>query len=195
MLRRMIVLLFTVSVMVSLAAPEEKKVLTRGDPAPEFALKDADDKEYGLKLLLGEDKDKAKVIILIMGNRKVRKQNDKWAIELDKVYGKKKEVTILMIADLRGLPFFVTEGMVKWGVKRGKIPVPILLDWGGKVSKLYKTQKGKPDLFVIDSEGKISHHQVGICSKRSIKRIRATVQDSLKRKESPSGTETQREAD
>ena len=192
-MQRVIVLLLIVLIAASSAVAKEEEALKVGDPAPEFALKDADDKEYSLKHSLDKDKGKAKVIILIVGDRKSRKQGDEWAIELDKVYGKREEVAILMVADLRGLPFFVTEGMVKWGVKRDKIPVPILLDWGGKVSKLYKTQKGEPDLFVIDSEGKISNYHAGPCSKELTKKIQVEVQASLNKKENHSGTETRRE--
>jgi len=187
MLQRAVILLFIAFLVgFSVAASdeaEEKEELKVGDPAPEFTLKDADDKEYSLELLLDKEKGSAKVIILIMGDRKARKQGDEWAIELDKIYGKKEEVAILMVADLRGLPFFVTEGMVKWGVKREKLPVPILLDWGGKVNQSYKTQKGKPDLFIVDSDGKISYHQVGKYSDKLIKEVRAKVEDSLKEKE------------
>ena len=60
---------------------------------------------------------------------------------LHKLYGKKKEIALIMIADLRDLPFFATESMVKWGTKREKLPIPILLDWKGKVNQMYKTQK------------------------------------------------------
>ena len=180
MLQRVIALLSIALILASSAAAKEEEQLKVGDPAPRFTLKDANDKEYSLEMLLDKDKGKAKAIILIMGDRKARKQGDKWAIELDKVYGKKEEIVILMVADLRGLPFFVTEGMVKWGVKREKIPVPILLDWGGKVNQMYNTQKGKPDLFIIDSNGKISYHLVGTYSDKLVKEIKAKVQDSLK---------------
>jgi peroxiredoxin len=181
MLQRVIVLL-SIAVLASYTAAKEKEELKIGDPAPKFTLKDADDKEYSLETLL--DKETKKIIILIMGDRKARKQGDKWAIELDKIYGKKEEIVILMVADLRDLPFFVTEGMVKWGVKREKIPVPILLDWGGKVNELYKTQKGKPDLFIIDSDGTVSDHQVGAYSDELTKKVQDGIEKALSSKNS-----------
>ena len=186
MLQRMVVLLSVIFILASsalaLEKPKGEEELKIGEPAPEFTLKDADDKDYSLELLLSKGNETVKVVILIMGDRSARKQGDEWAIELDKLYGKREEIVILMVADLRGLPFFVTEGMVKWGVKREKIPVPILLDWGGKVNQLYKTQKGKPDLFIIDSDGKVSYHQVGPYSDELVKKVKVKVQDSLKEK-------------
>jgi len=183
LLRKAIILMSLAVIFVpSTANSEEGERLKIGTQAPKFTLKDADDKEHSLDPILNKDKASAKVIILVMGDRSVREPNDKWAIELDKIYGKKKEVTVLMIADLRGLPFFATEGMVKWGVKREKIPATILLDWGGKVNKLYKAQRGKPNLFVIGYDSKILYHYVGPYSAESIKEIQTKVQENLSEK-------------
>ena len=184
MLQRVIALLFIALIPASYAVAkekaEEKEGFKIGDPAPKFILKDADDKEYSLERLLDKEKSGAKVIVLIMGDRSVRKQANKWARELDRIYGKNKEVLLLMVADLRGLPFFVTEGMVKWGTKREKLPVPIVLDWGGKVNEMYKAQKGKPDLFIIDTHGKVVYHQADEYSDKLIRKIQAEVQNRLK---------------
>ena len=183
MLRGLIALLSIALVFASSAAASEKpkeEGLKIGDPAPKFTLKDADDKEHGLEALLGKDKEHRKVIILMMGDRKVRKEANKWAIELDRIYGKNKEVALLMVADLRGLPFFVTEGMVKWGTKRENLPVPIVLDWDGKVNKLYNTKQSKPNVFIIDKDGKVSYQRVGKYSDKLTKEIQAKVQDDLK---------------
>ena len=56
MLQRFIVLLSIILILIPSAAAKEKEELKIGDPAPEFTLKDADDKEYNLKLLLEKDK-------------------------------------------------------------------------------------------------------------------------------------------
>ena len=183
MLQRVIALLSVTFILVFSTAAKEGEELKIGDPAPKFALKDADDKEYSLEKLLDKDKESAKVAILMMGNRSVRKQANKGAVEFDKIYKEKKEVVLLMVADLRGLPFFVTEGMVKWGVKRENLPVAILLDWEGKVNQLYKTEKDKPNVFVIDSDGKIAYCRVTLYSDKIIKEIQAKVQCILEEKE------------
>jgi hypothetical protein len=94
----------------------------------------------------------------------------------------KKEVSIFMIADLRGLPFFATESMVKWGTKREKLPVTILLDWGGKVSELYKTQRGESNLFIIGREGKVKYYYAGQCIPENVKTLNVKVQEILKEK-------------
>lgn len=180
MLQRLVVFLFLMLAVISSALAEEKEELEIGNPAPEFILKDADDKEYNSKLLLGDDEGSTKVMVLVMGDRKARKEANKWAIELNRIYGKKENVVLLMIADLRGLPFFVTEGMVKWGTKRENLPIAILLDWEGKISKMYKTQKGKVDLFAVDSDGKVAYHYAGDYSEGAVKKLRTKLQEMLK---------------
>ena len=181
MLKKTLIILFVVIVLAfSMTAWGEKKIkdsLKAGAPAPLFTLKDAYDKEYNLKAIL--DKEEVKAVVLMIGNRKVRGEANKWAIELDKLYGKDKRVVLIMIADLRGLPFFVTEKMVKWGVKRENLPTPILLDWKGKVNQKYKTQKDKNNLYIIDGDGKISHTLASKCSDESMEKMKAKIQNLL----------------
>ena len=183
MLRKMAVLLFAAIILAASTAVwgKEKERLEIGAAAPMFILKDANDKEYSLELLLS--KEGVKGAVLMIGDRKVRKDANKWARELHKIYGKNKQVVMLMIADLRDLPFFATEGMVKWGTKREKLPVTILLDWDGKVTQMYKAQKKKPNLFILSRDGKLLHYQIEKYSDENLKKVTSKMQDLLKEKE------------
>jgi peroxiredoxin len=188
MLQKLIAILCITVILTPYASAEEKgkkeEGFKIGDPAPKFTLKDAFDKEHSLELMSGKDEENRKAVILIMGNRKVREEANKWAKELHKIYERNQEVALLMVADLRNLPFFVTEGMVKWGTKRENLPIPIVLDWGGKINQLYKAKRSKPNLYIIDKEGKVAFHQVGKHSEELTKKLQAKVQESLK-KDSP----------
>lgn len=188
MLQKLIAILCITTILTLYASAEEKgekeEGFKIGDPAPKFTLKDAYDKEHSLELMSGKDEESKRSVILIMGNRKIREEANKWAKELHKIYEKNEEVALLMVADLRGLPFFVTEGMVKWGTKRENLPIPIVLDWGGKINQLYKAKRSKPNLYIINKEGKVAFHQVGKHSEELIKKLQAKVQESLK-KDSP----------
>jgi peroxiredoxin len=188
MLQKLIAILCITAILALYASAEEKgkkeEGFKIGDPAPKFTLKDAYDKEHSLELISRKDEENRKAVILIMGDRKVREEANKWAKELHKIYEKNEEVALLMVADLRDLPFFVTESMVKWGTKRENLPIPIVLDWGGKVNESYKAKRSKPNLYIIDKEGKVAFHQVGKYSEELIKKIQAKVQESLK-KDSP----------
>ena len=184
MVRKTVILLSVILVLASsilVWGKEDEKRLKIGEPAPEFTLKDAYDKEHSFKLLL--DKEETKIAVLLMGDRKVRKDANKWARQLHKIYGKQNDVVLLMLADLRDLPFFATEGMIKWGTKREKLPVTILLDWEGKVNQKYKTQKKKTDLFIVGSDGKILYHQAVKHSDETFTKVTTRMQDILKEKE------------
>jgi predicted transcriptional regulator len=121
-----------------------------GDDAPDFTLQDAEDKEHALKKLRG------KVIFLILGNRKIRKEDDKWAEAFQKDYRGKDWIVAYIIADMRSVPGFVPQGFIKRQLKKNKPPITLLLDWKGKVHQAYHTQKEKPNLYLIEPKGKIT---------------------------------------
>ena len=179
-----VVLIWVILVSAAISAEKnnEKETLKVGDQAPKFTLKDADDNEYILEKILSKEKKDMRILVLIIGDHTTRGNGNKWAKELDKLYKERKEIDIFMIADLRKLPFFVTEFMVKWGTKREGLPVTILLDWEGKVSEQYKTQRGESNIFIIDSEGKIRYILVGQCSPENLKVLQSKIQENIKEK-------------
>jgi peroxiredoxin len=177
-----LILAILVSVAISAEKNNEKETLKVGDQAPKYTLKDADDNEYILEKILSKEKKDMRILVLIIGDHTTRGNGNKWAKELDKLYKGRKGIDIFMIADLRKLPFFVTELMVKWGTKREGLPVTILLDWEGKVSAQYKTQKGESNIFIIDSDGKIRYILVGQCSPENLKILQSKIQENIKEK-------------
>ncbi len=124
-----------------------------GDTAPDFLLQDVDEKEHSLKKLQG------KVVFLIMGNRNIRKEDDKWAEAFQKDYQEIAEVTAYIIADLRSVPGFIPKGFIRGQLKKNPPPVEFLLDWKGKVHERYQTEKKKPTLYLISQKGTIVFHQ------------------------------------
>ena len=130
----------------------EEPILQVGDPVPDFTLQDAEDQEHALKEMRG------KVVFLIMGNRKIREEDDKWGHAFQKHYGEDDRILAYIVADMRSVPAFVPKGFVKRQLKKNKPPVTLLLDWKGKVHQAYHTQKEKPNLYVIDPEGKLAFH-------------------------------------
>ena len=149
-LRVYIFLLFLFIGVASFADDDPPKV---GDDAPLWTLQDAKEKEHSLKKLKG------KVVFLILGNRKIRKEDDKWAEAFQKDYKNNKFVTAFIIGDLRSVPGFVPKRFVRYQLNRKPPPVKFLLDWKGEVHKKYHTEKKKPNLFLISSKGKIIYHR------------------------------------
>ena len=120
-----------------------------GDTAPDFTLQDAEEKEHSLKKLRG------KAVFLIMGNRKIRKEDDKWAEAFQEEYREEAQVTAYIIADLRSVPGFIPKGFIRGQLKKNPPPVKFLLDWKGEVHKRYQTKKKKPTLYLISQKGTI----------------------------------------
>ena len=124
-----------------------------GDTAPDWTLQDAEEKEHNLKKLRG------KVVFLIMGNRKIREEDDKWAEAFQKAYGENEQVVAYIIGDLRSVPGFIPKRFIRSQLKKNPPPVPFLLDWKGAVHKQYQTEKKKPTLYLISQEGVITFHR------------------------------------
>lgn len=124
-----------------------------GDTAPDFVLQDAEEKEHSLKKLRG------KVVFLIMGNRKIREEDDKWAEAFQSEYRENTQVTAYIIADLRSVPGFIPKGFIRSQLKKNPPPVGFLLDWNGEVHKRYQTEKKKPTLYLISQKGTIVFHR------------------------------------
>lgn len=124
-----------------------------GDTAPDWTLQDPEEKEHNLKKLRG------KVIFLIMGNRKIRKEDDKWAEAFQKAYGENEQVVAYIIGDLRSVPGFIPKRFIRSQLKKNPPPVKFLLDWKGEVHKRYQTEKKKPTLYLISQKGTIMFHR------------------------------------
>ena len=124
-----------------------------GDTAPDFVLQDVEEKEHSLKKLRGT------VVFLIMGNRKIRKEDDKWAEAFQNDYRENAQVTAYIVADMRSVPGFIPKGFIRGQLKKNPPPVKFLLDWKGEVHKRYQTEKEKPTLYLVSQEGTIVFHQ------------------------------------
>ena len=124
-----------------------------GDTAPDWTLEDPEEKEHNLKKLRG------KVVFLILGNRKIRKEDDKWAEAFQKDYRENEQVTAYIIADMRSVPGFIPKRFIRGQLKKNPPPVKFLLDWKGTVHKQYQTEKKKPTLYLISQKGTIVFHR------------------------------------
>ncbi|MCY4553014.1 MAG: redoxin domain-containing protein [Candidatus Poribacteria bacterium] len=132
------------------AEPAPPKV---GDTAPDWTLQDPEEKEHTLKKLRG------KVVFLILGNRKIRKEDDKWAEAFQKDYRENEQVTGYIVADMRSVPGFIPKRFIRGQLKKNPPPVKFLLDWKGEVHKQYQTEKEKPTLYLISQKGTIIFHR------------------------------------
>lgn len=139
--------------LVTVAAYSKDEPPKIGDLAPEFSLQDAEEKTHTLKKLRG------KIVLLILGNRKIRKEDDKWAKAVKKDYEENKNLSAYIIADMRSVPGFIPKRFIRSQVKRRPPPAKFLFDWKGEIHKKYHTNKKKPTLYLISQQGKIVFHK------------------------------------
>ena len=144
---------------------------TVDDKAPDFTLKDADDQTHSLENLRG------KIVFLILGNRKIRKEDYKWAAAFQKDYGDREGIIAYIIADMRSVPGFVPKGFIKRQLKKNKPPVTLLLDWKGELHKTYHTDKNKPNLYLIAPNGSIVFHAKSAFGEKTYEILKTAISE------------------
>lgn len=152
---------------------ETNKPLEVGGKAPEFVLQDAADRTHSLKKLRG------KVVVIILGNRKIQKEDDKWAHAIQKDYQENSRIESFIIADMRSVPRFVPKALIKRQLKKNKPPVTLLLDWKGETHKAYRTQKEMPNLYVVNPDGRIAFHIKSNFSEEKYEKLKAVTEKEI----------------
>lgn len=122
--------------------------------AANFELKDQYDKSYAYRF------PKDKVSVLAFGDRASSKQVEGWTLPLAERY--QGRVDINGVAALSGVPS-LSRGIVRRIIK-SQIKYPVMLDWGGEVSKKYGYRGGRAGIFVISQQGHIVATKTGAAS-------------------------------
>ena len=164
-------LMIGVCVFASVASDQDgaEEPLQVGEDAPDFTLQDAEDQEHALKKMRG------KVVFLIMGHRKIREEDDKWGHAFQKDYRENDRVIAYIVGDMRSVPGFVPKGFIKRQLKKNKPPVTLLLDWKGKVHQAYRTEKEKPNLYIIDPAGRLAFHIKSNFDEETYQELKAVI--------------------
>jgi hypothetical protein len=140
--------------VISANGGNESAGLTVGDRAPDFVLMDVDDRQHSLSQL-GQE---GKAVLLIMGNRKTRKEHEKWAESFRKEYGNREWITSCIVVDMRSAPVFAPKALIKRKLAKNRPAATVLLDWKGKVHQVYRTQKETPNLYLVHPGGQLTFH-------------------------------------
>ena len=125
---------------------------TVGDRAPDFVLSDVDDRQHSLSRLGGE----GKAVFLIMGNRKTRKEHEKWAEAFREEYGNRNWIMAYIVMDMRSAPAFAPKRLIKRKLAKIRPAATVLPDWKGQVHQIYRTQKETPNLYLVGPGGTLT---------------------------------------
>ncbi len=128
------------------------------EKAAEFLLKD----QYGNQLSYKFPKDK--VSVLAFADRNGSEQLEGWIRPLVERYDTK--IDIHGVAELSAVPG-IARGIVR-GIMKREVKYSVLLDWSGDVSKNYKFQKDKANIFVIGKQGNIISRRTGTVNSVSL---------------------------
>lgn len=118
---------------------------------------------------------RAKATAFILCDRKSGRQGEKWAQAL---YDRYEDAIIL-----EGMG--VGRGVPKWErsiirfILRKITPYPILLDWKGAVGRAYGFERKKPNVVVIDPEGRIRLKHAGTVTAASKDKVFAVLDGLL----------------
>ena len=76
---------------------------------------------------------------------------------------------------MRSVPGFVPKGFIKKQLKKDEPPVTLLLDWKGKVHQAYRTEKEKPNLYIIDPQGKLAFQIKSNFDEETYQKLKAVI--------------------
>jgi predicted transcriptional regulator len=99
-------------------------------------------------------------VLLLCGDRKGSQYQGQWAAALRdslRSRGRLESTTLIEIADLRGVPFFV-KGSVKKKFPRDEASW-VLMDWKGRFATAYGFEKDKCNIVLFDHSGMLVHEK------------------------------------
>ncbi len=152
LLRKVVVLVVVAVVLVYAArAAEDEAKAEVGKPAPDFALKGIDGKEFRLLELSKES-----IVVLTWWSYKCpwSRGCDPYFNQLAKDYSKKG--VVLLAIDSNKPAVDPVDGIRAY-CKENKIIFPVLIDPGNKIADLYGA-KQTPEVYVIDKKGIVRYH-------------------------------------
>jgi len=137
--------------------------------ASDFSLKDQYGKTYYIKF------PREKVTILAFGDRDGSEQLESWIRPLYEKY--KDAIDIYGIAELSSVPA-IARGLVR-SIIKAKSPYPVMLDWEGTVSRSYKYEKGKANIYVIDKKGSVTAKKIGLANQKELESLFKEIDKAL----------------
>ncbi len=117
-----------------------------------------------------------KVTVLAFGDKDGSDELEAWIRPIYDKYTDKLD--IMGVAELSAVPA-IARGIVRAMIKK-KSKKAVMLDWDGKVSKDFKYEKKKANIFLIDKTGNLIVKQIGVADDAKLKTIYAEIDKLLK---------------
>jgi hypothetical protein len=129
------------------------QALKPGAQAPDFSLKDQFDKDRKLSDYVGH----GYLVLIICWDRVGNDYMSNWMTGVRNKYpgGPGRVVSLLYVADMKGVPQFLQDGIKKKYQKTtdGQTNGPILMDWDGAVPKIFGFHDDATNVYLLDEKG------------------------------------------
>jgi len=119
----------------------------------------------------------APVIILAGNKKKTARYIKRWVNVLRKKYGRR--IAIYGLADLDGIPFFVSNNSIRKRLKKTCPELSILCDWDGKLYKKMKFPKKRYSMRIYDKNKKLVTVVFGDFSLSRIRQVNKALKNIL----------------
>lgn len=121
-----------------------------------------------------------KLLVLIGGDqRRTDGHIQAWAERLTQVCANRAR--IVGLANLRGLPFFVSKNSVRSSLKKKLPVVPVLCDWSGAGFKQFGFIRGQVNLHVYSPDRQLVGSFTGSLTEERAKNVVAVIERALSR--------------
>jgi hypothetical protein len=128
--------------------------------------------QFGVEHRIGDIASRGAVVIVCSSERKSPEYLASWAAFLREALP--GEASVMLAADLSGLPFFVPRAMVIANLGAKYPELPILLDWKGELRRILAPWKGEA-VVIAYRDGKVVTRAVGLSSAAEASRIASSL--------------------
>ena len=128
--------------------------------------------QFGVEHRIGDIASRGAVVIVCSSERKSPEYLASWAAFLREALP--REASVILAADLSGLPFFVPKAMVIANLGAKYPGLPILLDWKGELPRILAPWKGEA-VVIAYLDGKVVTRAVGLPGAAEASRIASAL--------------------
>lgn len=141
---------------------------------PEIKIRDQFRIEHTTQSLFSGKSPIRPLVLIASDQRQTEKYIQTWTTLLKETLGER--VHFVGLANLRGLPFFVSKNSIRSSLKKRLPNVPVLCDWNGSGFKELACVRGEQNVHVYSSDRKLVGSITGKASAETAKAVAELVE-------------------
>ena len=145
---------------------------------PEIKIRDQFRIEHTTESLFPGKKSSLPLVVIASDQRQTEKYIHNWVNLLQEALGDR--IQYVGLANLRGLPFFVSKNSIRSSLKKKFPNIPILCDWKGKGFQQLACIRGQQNVQVYSIDRKLAGSITGKADEESLKKVIALIERASK---------------